>query len=255
MDENRKVYENKKNAGSYFKQPWLFSVEKNFLKNHGKLLTGFNMLDVGIGGGRTTPFFANRVREYIGIDYSSLMINYCSNKFKKLENAVFKNMDARNLNPFVDNYFDLVLFSFNGIDCVDYEGRIEILNEFYRVLKPKGLLLFSFHNARHLHKLYSLQCPRNPFRIFKELKRIKKIKKINGAYSLFENEEYFSIYDGADHFKTKILYLTVERQDGDLKSIGFRSTGFKDMQTGKVILREQWKQVTMPWIFVEAEKI
>jgi hypothetical protein len=41
-----------------------------------------------------------------------------------------------------------VMFSFNGIDSVDYEGRRAILREFARVLRPGGLALFSTHNLR-----------------------------------------------------------------------------------------------------------
>lgn len=40
----------------------------------------------------------------------------------------------------------LTTFSWNGIDCVDYKDREQILKEMYRVTRPGGLVLFSTHN-------------------------------------------------------------------------------------------------------------
>ncbi|MBF0188289.1 MAG: methyltransferase domain-containing protein, partial [Magnetococcales bacterium] len=43
--------------------------------------------------------------------------------------------------------FDVVLFSFNGIDYIHpYSARLATLREIWRVLKPDGLFIFSTHN-------------------------------------------------------------------------------------------------------------
>jgi len=55
------------------------------------------------------------VGEYIGVDYSAEMIAACCQKFPDL---VWQVADARNLEQFADNYFDFILFSFNGIDYI-----------------------------------------------------------------------------------------------------------------------------------------
>ena len=41
------------------------------------------MLDIGVGTGRTSRYFASNFNQYHGIDYSSAMIDFCRKKFKK----------------------------------------------------------------------------------------------------------------------------------------------------------------------------
>lgn len=255
MDENKKVYESENIYSDYFGKQSLFPTERNFIHSVRDSISTFEMLDVGIGGGRTTYNFAPRVARYIGIDYSGAMIRYCNHRFQSMQNATFLEMDARNLSAFSNQQFDLVFFSFNGIDCVDYEGRKQILLEFNRVLKPNGILLFSFHNVRNLHRLYSFQMPRSPFKIPWELNRMKMLRKINGPAKKYENKEIFSMYDGADHFHTEIFYLLPERQLQDLHSTGFEMVQWWDMKSGKIISTDQLVHTTIPWIFVQARKI
>ena len=54
--------------------------------------------------------------------------------------------DASNLG-LKDNSFDVVIFSFNGIDYIyPYIKRLAALKEIRRVLKTNGLFIFSSHN-------------------------------------------------------------------------------------------------------------
>lgn len=46
------------------------------------------MLDIGVGAGQTTPYFAQSVKEYIGIDYSSQMIQACRSYGNRLYYSV-----------------------------------------------------------------------------------------------------------------------------------------------------------------------
>lgn len=255
MDQNRKVYEREKIYSDYFGRKWLFPPETAFMQSVGKKLADFKMLDVGIGGGRTTINFAPKVASYTGIDYSGGMITYCQKKFDHFKNATFIEMDARNLSAFPDNEFDLLLFSFNGIDCVDYEGRIQILLEFNRVLKANGMLIFSFHNVRNLHRLYGFQLPHSPFKIFWELNRMKKLRQINGSLKKYDGKEIFSLYDGADHFQIMIFYLLPEKQREDLEKSGFKVVQWTDLKSGKIIAPDKLIHTTIPWIFVEAHKV
>ena len=82
-------------------------------------------LDIGVGTGRTTAVIGRKFKTYIGIDYSSEMINEAQRNFPDMDLRV---MDARNL-QFPRNSFDTILFPFNGIDCVDYDGRRRIISE------------------------------------------------------------------------------------------------------------------------------
>ena len=42
-----------------------------------------SMLDIGVGGGRTTKYFHKITKNYLAIDYSKKMIEICNQKFKK----------------------------------------------------------------------------------------------------------------------------------------------------------------------------
>ncbi|MGO4325707.1 class I SAM-dependent methyltransferase [Cupriavidus sp. 2TAF22] len=106
---------------------------------------GQPILDVGVGGGRTVPMLRALSDDYTAVDYMPEMVEICQRNHPGVRVA---QMDARDMSRFADNSFALVMFSFNGIDAVDYPGREAILREFARVLRPGGLVLFSSHNMR-----------------------------------------------------------------------------------------------------------
>ncbi|MEN9894887.1 MAG: hypothetical protein RIR97_739 [Pseudomonadota bacterium] len=101
------------------------------------------ILDIGVGGGRTTPILHPHAKEYLGVDYAPAMVDLAR---RKQPYADYKVMDARDLSEFPDAHFDLVVFSFNGIDSVNKESRIQVLKEISRVLAPNGVFLFSTMN-------------------------------------------------------------------------------------------------------------
>jgi SAM-dependent methyltransferase len=104
------------------------------------------ILDLGVGGGRTTAFLSNKGGKYIGIDFSQPMIDVCCKKFPGLE---FYCEDASDLRRFDDGTFDVVVFSFNGIcGLPTNEARAQCLREVKRVLRPGGRFIFSSDNAR-----------------------------------------------------------------------------------------------------------
>jgi ubiquinone/menaquinone biosynthesis C-methylase UbiE len=110
------------------------------------LKPGSVILDLGVGGGRTTAYLAGRASHYVGIDYAEAMIEACQAKFPNLE---FKVADAADLSAFRDESFDAVVFAFNGIDFVlPGKARRACLEHIYRILKAQGVLIFSSHNPR-----------------------------------------------------------------------------------------------------------
>lgn len=140
------------------RQTWRNPLERRYYRNiHGFLnqgeefafelglaaATGGEVLDIGVGAGRTTEILASRAGRYVGIDYTAEMIALCRKKYPDLR---FEVMDARDLGAFADSSFDLVVFSFNGIDSVEGEGRLRIFSEVARVLRPGGAFVFSTFN-------------------------------------------------------------------------------------------------------------
>jgi len=106
---------------------------------------GSAILDLGVGGGRTTAYLAPLASRYVGVDYAEEMIRVCRGKFPDLE---FRQADASDLSCFKGAEFDVVLMAFNGINSLSAEGRGRCFDECFHVLKPGGVLIFSSHNVR-----------------------------------------------------------------------------------------------------------
>jgi ubiquinone/menaquinone biosynthesis C-methylase UbiE len=127
-------------AGLKYLSPCERSIFETYLK------PGLSVLDLGVGGGRTTPYLSKLASYYVGVDYSEAMIRACRSKFPDLD---FLLMDASDLSVFPNASFDAIVFSFNGLDyVVPDEKRMRCLRECRRVLRPEGVLIFSSHNPR-----------------------------------------------------------------------------------------------------------
>ena len=114
-------------------------------------LNNWRMLDLGIGLGRTTLHFAPLVKEYVGTDYSFGMIKTYQKLFPETKpNVQVRLSDARMMREFESNYFDFILFSFNGIDYISHEDRVDALKEIKRIGKKGGLFVFSTHNLQYV---------------------------------------------------------------------------------------------------------
>jgi len=145
-DTNREKYETDEVISFYERQSGLQESESYLFGRH--LRPGAEILDMGVGGGRTTTYLARNAKLYVGADYSEGMVDACRQRFPDLE---FRHCDATDMSQFADGAFDIVVFSFNGIDVIPTnEGRARCLAETARVLKPEGLFIFSSHNARIL---------------------------------------------------------------------------------------------------------
>ena len=106
------------------------------------------ILDIGVGGGRTTPYLSQKASRYVGVDYSEEMVRTCRNKFPGLE---FMVADASDLSAFPDASFDAIVIAFNGLDYLfPNEKRRQCLRECGRVLRADGVLVFSSHNPRSI---------------------------------------------------------------------------------------------------------
>ena len=107
---------------------------------------GARVLDLGVGGGRTTAYLAKRGSAYVGIDYAPEMVGACRRRFPELQ---FLVADAADLSMFGNASFDAVVFAFNGIDYVlPDSARRGCLEHVQRILAPEGVLIFSSHNPR-----------------------------------------------------------------------------------------------------------
>jgi ubiquinone/menaquinone biosynthesis C-methylase UbiE len=143
-DPNLHVYNKSEVAEHYASLDYLSPCERAlfgaFLKQ------GDAILDLGVGGGRTTRHLSRLASRYLGVDYAPKMIAACQQKFPQLE---FLVADATNLASLGDQTFDSVVMAFNGMDyLIPGESRRRCLAEIHRVLRKDGVLIFSSHNPR-----------------------------------------------------------------------------------------------------------
>ncbi len=143
-NSNLAVYDSAQVAEHYARLDYLTECELAIFKAH--LRPGMDILDLGVGGGRTTAYLSSIAKRYVGVDYAPKMVEACRAKYPALE---FHTTDAADLAIFGEGSFDAVVFAFNGIDClVPDPNRRRCLEECHRVLRKGGLLVFSTHNPR-----------------------------------------------------------------------------------------------------------
>lgn len=118
---------------------------------------GARVLDVGVGTGRTTAALHARAGRYLGLDYAEHMVERCRALHPGVDVAVG---DAADLSDMADGEFDVVVFSFNGVDCVSDADRLAFYRECRRVLTRPGTLILSRHNPRGVIELVNSAFPR-----------------------------------------------------------------------------------------------
>jgi CelD/BcsL family acetyltransferase involved in cellulose biosynthesis/peptidoglycan/xylan/chitin deacetylase (PgdA/CDA1 family)/SAM-dependent methyltransferase len=107
---------------------------------------GSRILDLGVGTGRTYPALAVRASTYVGSDYSPQMVEEARRAHPA---GFFEVVDASDLSRYQDESFDVVVFSYNGLDYLHPEQmRTTALSEIWRVLVPGGVFIMSSHNPR-----------------------------------------------------------------------------------------------------------
>jgi ubiquinone/menaquinone biosynthesis C-methylase UbiE len=105
------------------------------------------VLDIGVGRGRTTVALSETVGKYVGIDYSAKMIAACKERFRSTSQPLsFYVCDVRDMHRFPNHTFDVVMFSFNGLDYMLHEDRLIALRETRSVCVRNGWFVFSTHN-------------------------------------------------------------------------------------------------------------
>ena len=130
-----------KNWDKEYNNPKLQTFLERFGPSFG-LLAGQDVLDVGTGTGVLIPFLHKAVGSkghITAIDYAQGMVDICKAKCAHLSNVSVMVANAENL-QFPDKSFDAVT-CFGLFPHLD--NKIATLNQFHRVLKPKGRLIIA----------------------------------------------------------------------------------------------------------------
>lgn len=197
-------------------------------------LPSMRMLDIGIGTGRTTLHFAPRVREYVGIDYAENMLRACIERFPQAKES-FQLGDVRSMPQFEPACFDLILFSYNGIDYINHEDRLRALGEIRRVGKAGGYFVFSTHNLQHIGQLYTIRRQKKWKDFIYQFYSLFMLVALNGLPVKYRTRPYAILNDGTNRFSLLTYYIDPLAQIRQLETAGFKNIRLFSIQTGTEI--------------------
>jgi hypothetical protein len=126
-----------------------------------------------------------------------------------------------------------VVFSCNGIGMVDHPGRLRILAEVQRVLRPGGAFLFSAHNRRCSDHDAGFRFPRfdwcaDPLRLAVRGARFvsSTIARVRNRRRHLPEEQrladYSIVNDVCHDYGTLLYYIDLASQRRQLVAAGFR---------------------------------
>lgn len=257
METNLETYGSEDVVSYYQKYVVLQKPEEAILSLLAPQLKSMTMLDIGIGAGRTTAYFAPLVKKYVGVDYSPGMVEASRKKFEgHFENGTFLQADVRNLECFEEGSFDFVLFSFNGIDYINEAEREMALQQIRRVLKKNGFFCFSSHNLVSLLDLRAFEFRLNLIAAVKRFFEVKKIRKLNARQlALAPQADHLVINDGAHDFSLETFYVRPSYQVKQLEQNGFGNIQMFAHTTGNVLTTEEGKDSGKEkWIYYLCHK-
>jgi len=212
---------------------------------------GMTMLDIGVGSGRTAYTFAAVAGRYVGIDYSRVMVELARERIGEDETTRLIECDARRMAETLDERFDLVLFSFNGLDSVGHEDRRTILSEVRKVLKDDGHFFFSSHSLHALPLRVEFPRPRplhparSAYRLLHWARVAWKLERVNRGARGWERRGWAQLRDDAHDFQGLWYYVLPEYQVTQLGEAGFSVLEVYDVDGATV---DPTDPGTDPWL-------
>lgn len=193
--------------------------------------SGAPLLDIGVGTGRTIPLMTAISDDYTGVDYTESLLDLARARYPTRD---LRHMDAREMSALPSGHYGLAEFSWNGIDCVDYDDRVRILEEMYRVVRPGGYVLFSSHNRGgpgYLENIWQLlpHFTYNPLKLgWRTLISVRRFQlgTLNYVRHVKLNHDYggYAVKTAAAHnFGIVIVYTTLGEQRRQLAQVGLQS--------------------------------
>jgi SAM-dependent methyltransferase len=230
---NQRAYNSGTALRFYDRPAGLFEAEQVILHRLLPEIRGKTLLDIGVGAGRTTPFLLDISSDYIGIDYSPVLVRRAKEKFGL--QTIFE-CDVRDLSRFRNDTLDFALFSYNGLDTIPHDGRLKELHEIRRVLKPNALFVFSAHNrnSKDLNQPFwnALRTQRWTLTLFKRVIWALLLQPRHHRMRHLEihEKDYAVLNDNGLRYRCLIYFISVSAQITQLRACGFDNIEAFDMR-------------------------
>lgn len=254
----REAYDGRGIAESYARNTELLKAEAFIFSHFRTELENKTILDVGVGTGRTIPVLSALTTDYTGIDYSESMLSRCRESYSGVKLFL---CDARRMDLFRDESFDVALASWNVLDDSDHTDRLMIMGEVYRVLRPNGIFIFSSHNrdykTRSAYRFRGFVSAQNPFELVKwNAIRVKRyvtgiLKHLDRGRNEVENDAYAIVNDPSHNYGLLTYYIRKEAQVEQLEGIGFSDVQLVDGSGSFIRIDEQCSD---GWIYYICRK-
>jgi ubiquinone/menaquinone biosynthesis C-methylase UbiE len=247
---NQEAYNARQVVQEYASATYLHPPEQTILNLVAGFIKNGKMLDIGVGGGRTTLHFAPLVEEYIAIDYAEKMIEACHQRFRPVPpNVSFRIGEAKDLSAFRSGYFDFVMASFNCIDySASHDDRLKTLQEMRRVCRKGGLVCFSTHNLLY-GDLFKIRLDKNPFRAASAIYQYLWLLVLNGDRKRPADRDYAWIRDEAHAFSLKTYYIRPLKQVEQLKEVGFEDVRIFGLDGREIAAGSDLRALKDAWLY------
>lgn len=239
-EKNRRIFDSCTHA--YLGRE-LFRPEQRFLQLLRGRWADADVLDLGVGAGRTAYTFSAIARSYVGVDFSPRMIEMSRATIGESDRVKFILGDCCDLSFLNGRQFDVVIFSFNGIDCVGHDDRLSILAEIKKLVRAEtGCFFFSSHN---LH-MYPFPLTLPPFRVSRALRSLYHVSRASAQHVLLKflnrhvnttvafRRGWEILRDGAHSVELRLCYITPECQVAQLKELGFEVITIYDLEGNSI---------------------
>jgi SAM-dependent methyltransferase len=223
---NLTTYKDRSVVGYYAKLEGLFPPEEAIFQLVSSDLGEVDMLDIGVGAGRTTLQLAGRCRSYVGLDYSATMVEQARTASGGKHSIL--HADARDMKEVASESADFVLFSFNGIDYVSHADRLKILREIRRICRPGAWFAFSTHNLAGGRKEFGWSGGG-----LKGLVKYLLKQLLNFPLPLRLRGDYAILNDGWHRFRLRTYYVQPKEQLRQLADVGFKSVRVFEGASGR----------------------
>jgi len=181
-----------------------------------------DVLDIGIGTGRTSRYLAPLARCYLGIDYSPVMLRHVTAAMPELP---VRQLDMSDLSSLDAASFDFIFAPNNVLDAVSHGLRLRSLCHWQRVLRPGGMVLFSAHNRSYRYALRGprLALSRNPVTQARLLLRFARcsVNYLRLAGERLQTDEFALLTDTGHEYSCLHYYIERDAQYAQLRACGF----------------------------------